>query len=58
MAGEACNPQLRAGAATAISQENQPKIPELTTAVQEIVSSCQKVAESHGSPKYFERSGK
>lgn len=58
VAGEACNPQLPAGAATAISQENLPEIPELTAAVQEIVSSCQKVTESRGSPKYFESSGK
>lgn len=52
--GEACNPKLPAGASTAISQENQPEIPGLTAAVQEIVSSCQKVIESHGSTKYFE----
>lgn len=58
MAGETCNPQLPAGAATAISQENQPEIPELTAAVQEVAGSCQIVTESHGSLKYFERSGK
>jgi len=56
--GEAYNPQLPAGAATAISQENQPEIPDLTAAVQKIVSSGQKVTESRGSPKYFERSSK
>lgn len=58
MAGEACKPQLPAGVATVISQENWPEIPELTAAVQEMVSSCQKVMESCGNYKHFERSGK